>query len=349
MQATELIYMGKSQIEAPKKTLLMLPRPKKKMSKRRENPNISAKLQSQARILEWYVQNHPEIKKLAAEQTRNEDKSQYTRSLKSSSDYEVEFLTDQLSPTILSDQRAEQSFSTDSSLDAQSMVTRSLKHQLIELSSSIVDELYHCDTFSSDLNTSGRPILPGLHQFIMSVMQRTRSSLSSLALALFYLTRLKQIHPFCRGSHGSGHRIMLAALIVASKYLYDDTFNNKAWSSVSSGLYSLDEVNQMEIELLYFLKYQLWVTESSWIDFLESLDRKVIAKRKFFADENFANLKVVGDDFVPSELFSIELAFQTPTEESGSNSEVIEHENTSDSQVKQPDSLFSGSEFARNE
>ncbi|KAI8803600.1 hypothetical protein BJ742DRAFT_682926, partial [Cladochytrium replicatum] len=137
-----------------------------------------------------------------------------------------------------------------------------------ELSSNIVDELFHCDTLPNDANTDGLPYLPGLAQFIMSVMHRTRSSLSSLALALFYLTRLKQIHPFCRGSHGSGHRLVLAALIVASKYLYDDTFNNKAWSSVSSGLYSLEEVNQMEIELLFFLKYQLWVTESSWVAFL---------------------------------------------------------------------------------
>ena len=108
----------------------------------------------------------------------------------------------------------------------------------------------------------------------MDLMVRTRISLKTLILALFYLERLKSLHPMCKGSEGSAHRLFLSALIVASKMLYDDTFHNLSWAQVS--LFPLEEINKMEMEFLYFLGYRLHVDKREFDLFVEQVDRLLL-------------------------------------------------------------------------
>lgn len=56
------------------------------------------------------------------------------------------------------------------------------------------------------------------------------------------------------------HRVFLAALICAAKYLNDSSPKNKHWQRYAA-LFSLAEVNLMEKQLLYLLDYDLRVTE----------------------------------------------------------------------------------------
>ncbi|KAJ3122602.1 hypothetical protein HK098_002738 [Nowakowskiella sp. JEL0407] len=166
-----------------------------------------------------------------------------------------------------------------------------LKDELIEYSEIYVEQLFQCEQvyapaadYSNPPNTPPRtphdstrslsPSInfPRLSSFVSSVMSRTRASTATLSLALFYLRRLKQIHPACKGSYGSGHRLIFASLITASKYLYDDTYDNKAWKMVTCGLFQQKEVNQMEHEFLFFVKYELFVKEFEWNEFLEELE-----------------------------------------------------------------------------
>jgi hypothetical protein len=79
------------------------------------------------------------------------------------------------------------------------------------------------------------------------------------------------MHPRCKGSQGSGHRLFLAATILAAKYMYDDTFDNTAWATVSSGLFDLEQVNHMERELLGFLDFSLFIQSQEWIQFYDLL------------------------------------------------------------------------------
>ncbi|KAK9729406.1 hypothetical protein K7432_000285 [Basidiobolus ranarum] len=101
------------------------------------------------------------------------------------------------------------------------------------------------------------------------------TSHSTILVALMYLIRLKQRHPGCRGTYGSGHRLLLAAIIVATKYLYDDAYYNKTWALVSNGMFGIEEINQMEFELLYFLNFKLHITSEQWKDFVHLMDKKV--------------------------------------------------------------------------
>ncbi|KAI9505746.1 hypothetical protein BX070DRAFT_181190, partial [Coemansia spiralis] len=101
-------------------------------------------------------------------------------------------------------------------------------------------------------------------EFLKHICRRTRTPLTCMCLALLYLTRLRANHPRSRGSPGSSYRLALSSLCVATKYLYDDAYHTCSWVQVSMGLFSQREVNQMEMEFMYFLHYQLGVTPTEW-------------------------------------------------------------------------------------
>jgi hypothetical protein len=72
---------------------------------------------------------------------------------------------------------------------------------------------------------------------------------------------------------------MLAATILAAKYMYDDTFDNTAWATVSSGLFDLDQVNHMERELLGFLDFGLFIQPQDWLQFYENLHLSIQSRK----------------------------------------------------------------------
>ncbi|ORX91448.1 hypothetical protein K493DRAFT_152364, partial [Basidiobolus meristosporus CBS 931.73] len=119
----------------------------------------------------------------------------------------------------------------------------------------MINHLFKCD----DTRTNELHQLPKLSEFIDSVVRRTNTSWSSILIALTYLIRLKQKHPGCKGTYGSGHRLLLASIMVATKYLNDDAYYNKTWASVCNGIFTIQEINKMEMELLFFLDFKLYV------------------------------------------------------------------------------------------
>jgi hypothetical protein len=64
--------------------------------------------------------------------------------------------------------------------------------------------------------------------------------------------------------HCTRHRVFLATLIVAAKYLNDSSPKNKHWTRYAA-LFSLAEVSLMEKQLLYLLDYDLRMTEDELI------------------------------------------------------------------------------------
>lgn len=62
------------------------------------------------------------------------------------------------------------------------------------------------------------------------------------------------------------HRVFLATLIVAAKYLNDSSPKNKHWARYADILnFSQSEINLMEKQLLYLLDYDLAVTEEELV------------------------------------------------------------------------------------
>jgi hypothetical protein len=131
---------------------------------------------------------------------------------------------------------------------------------------------------SSAEGTSGRCVLP-LRTYIEETLRRSRTSYSTLQVALYYLILIKPVVPkrdFTMEQSGDcpanralmcGRRMFLAALILASKYLQDRNYSAKAWSKMS-GL-PVKEINANERTFLAKIGWKLHVAKplfDRWTD-----------------------------------------------------------------------------------
>ena len=119
--------------------------------------------------------------------------------------------------------------------------------------------------------SSGRGVLP-LRTYIEETLRRSRTSYSTLQVALYYLVLIKPFVPKsdftqeqymdCPASRAlmCGRRMFLAALILASKYLQDRNYSAKAWSKMS-GL-KVSEININERTYLSKIDWKLHIRES---------------------------------------------------------------------------------------
>ncbi|KGM92542.1 uncharacterized protein PADG_11371 [Paracoccidioides brasiliensis Pb18] len=129
-----------------------------------------------------------------------------------------------------------------------------------------------------DSPLGSRGVLP-LRTFIQETLRRSRTSYSTLQVALYYLIMIKPHvpkHDFtkeqsrnqpCTRAMQCGRRMFLSALILASKYLQDRNYSARAWSKIS-GLNTL-EINQNELSFLEAVGWKLHISESvfqRWTD-----------------------------------------------------------------------------------
>ncbi|EDU48559.1 cyclin [Pyrenophora tritici-repentis Pt-1C-BFP] len=121
-------------------------------------------------------------------------------------------------------------------------------------------------------NASGRGALP-LRRFIQETLRRSRTSYSTLQVALYYLILIKPHlpkHDFTMSQPEDmslralqcGRRMFLAALILASKYLQDRNYSARAWSKIS-GL-KVCEINTNEMAFLEAVNWKLHIVDSIW-------------------------------------------------------------------------------------
>ncbi|KAH8176848.1 cyclin domain-containing protein [Sarocladium implicatum] len=113
------------------------------------------------------------------------------------------------------------------------------------------------------------PTLPSVQDFITQLVVSSNVQVPTLMSTLVYLERLKaKLQPLARGLPCTTHRIFLAALILAAKYLNDSSPKNKHWANythITTDCYSFGfsrtEVNLMEKQLLFLLEWDLRITE----------------------------------------------------------------------------------------
>jgi hypothetical protein len=120
-----------------------------------------------------------------------------------------------------------------------------------------------------------------LRQFIREALRRSKTSLSTLQVAIYYLIVTKPYLPktdnvnevadndgkalFC------GRRMFLTCLILASKYLQDRNYSATAWSKIS-GL-KTDEISANERLFLQTVDWKLHVPEQVFDSFRDILIR----------------------------------------------------------------------------
>ncbi|EGD92029.1 hypothetical protein H112_00319 [Trichophyton rubrum D6] len=115
-------------------------------------------------------------------------------------------------------------------------------------------------------------VLP-LRTFIQETLRRSRTSYSTLQVALYYLILIKphvpsidftMEQPKLQQSQSRamqcGRRMFLSALILASKYLQDRNYSARAWSKIS-GL-NTAEINQNELMFLQAVDWRLHISDA---------------------------------------------------------------------------------------
>ncbi|KAK9468947.1 hypothetical protein V1512DRAFT_258280 [Lipomyces arxii] len=121
----------------------------------------------------------------------------------------------------------------------------------------------------------GRPVLPAMpcptrefRTFVSGVLSRTQVSSTLVSLALLYIYRLRLAHP-ASAVPGSEYRVFTVALVLANKFLDDNTYTNKTWAQVSN--LPVVEIGLMELEFLGHINYKLTVCPSAWTMWQNSL------------------------------------------------------------------------------
>jgi hypothetical protein len=141
---------------------------------------------------------------------------------------------------------------------------------VIDSSTQIVEAIWPTSSVAGRSEGSLSGVLP-LRTFIQETLRRSRTSYSTLQVALYYLVLVRPHVPDydftmeqgddCHASRAlqCGRRMFLAALILASKYLQDRNYSARAWSKIS-GL-NTQEINENEMAFLLAVNWKLHISE----------------------------------------------------------------------------------------
>ena len=104
----------------------------------------------------------------------------------------------------------------------------------------------------------GTPVPPQFRKYVYQILSSTRLPSSTILLGLFYLAnRMRLLSSRKVYSSGSGqvYRMLTVALLLGSKFLDDNTFQNKSWSEVSN--IPVAELNAMELDWLFAFEWKI--------------------------------------------------------------------------------------------
>lgn len=97
-------------------------------------------------------------------------------------------------------------------------------------------------------------------KYVSQILSSTRLPSSTILLGLHYLAeRMTLLSNSGKYNHGSGqvYRMLTTALVLGSKFLDDNTFQNRSWSEVSS--IPVSELNVLEVEWLTDIKWNMHI------------------------------------------------------------------------------------------
>ncbi|CAO3684353.1 unnamed protein product [Rhizopus stolonifer] len=144
-------------------------------------------------------------------------------------------------------------------------------------------------------------------KFCRQILNATQLSESVVLLSLKYIAILLQNSPSIQGADGSEYRLFTVSLMLANKFLDDNTFTNKTWSEVSG--MKVTDLNIMELEFLDVLHFRLHVKKEEyerWRTALYDFRHQLICVPEQIQKQQkwMENINPRTNTFYPSHLFS---------------------------------------------
>ena len=158
-----------------------------------------------------------------------------------------------------------------------------LTHSFQDTATEMIETIWPLSSYSCGAKIASTEAeaknVSGLRTYVQELLKRSRTSYSTLQVALYYLILIQSFLPKqdltkeqTRESHKRislqcGRRMFLSALILAGKYLQDKSYSSRAWSKIS-GL-GCTEINFNESEFLKAIGWRLHLPEelfTRWTD-----------------------------------------------------------------------------------
>lgn len=120
-------------------------------------------------------------------------------------------------------------------------------------------------------------------EYLGRIVKYTNCSSEAFVVSLIFLDRL-YLHNKYLVTWNNVHRLLLTSILISSKLLDDYTFNNKYFSYV--GGVALLELNQLEMEFLKLLKFDLCVRTEAYESYCAELELQCIIFESALAHED---------------------------------------------------------------
>ncbi|CAD8068083.1 unnamed protein product [Paramecium sonneborni] len=138
-------------------------------------------------------------------------------------------------------------------------------NQLLVTVANILDEIIkETDTLEIEQETqsyfhASRAPSISIHNYLQRIAKYTHCSEQCFVIALIYLDRLQEKHPYLVLNSKCIHRFLLLAIMTAIKYQDDDYYKNEYYAKV--GGISVRETYILEQEFLELMDHQLFIDE----------------------------------------------------------------------------------------
>lgn len=161
----------------------------------------------------------------------------------------------------------------------------------------------------------GSPVPQAFRKYVSQILSSTRLPSSTILLGLHYLaTRMTMLcaNGNYKASGGQVYRMLTTSLLLGSKFLDDNTFQNRSWSEVSN--IPVSELNTLEIEWLLAIKWDMHINpydqqgfmswRSRWEDWQEKAATQTAEALKLTPlDTNVRRERSVHKAFPPAPLY----------------------------------------------
>ena len=108
--------------------------------------------------------------------------------------------------------------------------------------------------------TPDGPVTAGFRKFVTQILTSTRLPSTTILLGMNYLAKrvntMKSQGPY-KASEGQVWRFLTVSLLLGSKFLDDNTFQNRSWSEVSG--IAVSELNSLEFDWVQAMGWRLYV------------------------------------------------------------------------------------------